>query len=263
MSFNLQTPGILKLKKLALKNLHRLLLFYLLLWVVLFEFILPANNFLPKPSIVLLSFAALWKDYRLPVNFLITISSIYVALVAAYFLAEYLAPVIFKKNHLFSEFLFSLHWFSIYVPWIIFGIFLIYWFPASPIIEFLLLLVISFFSLIIKMKEESASVGKEYLDSAVSLGADEKTISKKIKWKAVQPKILKHSVQLHFNLWTLAIVFEFIKNGYGLGTIFRLALDYKDLSALFTVSIITGVFIYLGTLLIKYYQNKFCHWSFN
>ena len=251
------------MKKLALKKLHRLLLSYLLLWIVLFEFILPANNFLPKPSVVLLSFDALWNDYKLPVNLLATISSIYIALIAAYFAAKYLAPVIFKKSHYFSEFLFSLHWFSIYVPWIIFGLFLIYWFPASPIIEFLFLFVTSFFSLIIKMKEESANIGKEYLDSAASLGADEKTIFRKIIWKSVQPKILKHSVNLHFNLWTLAIIFEFIKNGYGLGKIFRMALDYKDLSALFAASIITGVFVYLGNSAIKYYHNKFCHWSFN
>ena len=251
----------IKLKKLTLKNLHRLLLFYLLLWIVLFEFVLPANNFLPKPSVVLLSFDALWRDYKLPVNFLATISSVYIALIAAYFIAQYLSPFIFKKNHFLSEFLFSLHWFSIYVPWIIFGIFLIYWFPVSPIVEFLFLLTTAFFSLIIKIKEEAVNVKKEYIDSAVSLGADENIIARKITWKAIQPKIIKHTIQLHFSLWSLAIVFEFIKNGYGLGTIFRKTLDYRDLSALFAVSIIIGIFVYLGNSAIKYYRNKFCHWS--
>ncbi len=251
------------MKKPAIKKLHRLLLFYLLLWIILFEFILPANNFLPKPSVVLLSFEALWRDYKLPLNFLATISSVYIALIAAYFLVQFLSPIIFRKNHFFSEFLFSLHWFSIYVPWIIFGIFLIYWFTVSPIIEFFFLLVTAFFSLIIKAKEEANSVQKEFIDSAVSLGAGENIISRKIIWKSIQPKILKHTILLHFNLWSLAIVFEFIKNGYGLGRIFRLALDYRDLSALFAVSIITGLFVFLGNSAIKFYRNKFCHWSLN
>ena len=230
---------------------------------MLFEFLLPVNNILPKPSVVLLSFDALWKDYKLGINILATISSIYISLIAAYFIVKYLAPIIIKKNHIFAEFLFSLHWFSIYVPWIIFGLFLIFWFPASSIIELIFLFITSIFSLLIKLKEESAIVRGEYIDSAKSLGAKEKTISREIIWNSAQPQLLKHTVQLHFNLWSLAIIFEFIKNGYGLGKIFRTALNYNDLSALFSVSIITGVFVYLGTLAVKYYRNKFCRWSFN
>ncbi len=245
------------------KKLYKLLLAYLVLWIILFEFIFPVNNFLPKPSVVLLSFGALWSDYNLLLNFFATFSSVYIALLAAYFLAQFLAPIIFKKTHSISEFLFSLHWFSIYVPWIVFGIFLIYWFPNSPYVESFFLFVTAFFSIIIKMKELYPKVHREYIDSAISLGADEKTISKKIIWKAVQPEMLRHVIQLHFNLWSLAIVFEFIRNGYGLGRIFRLALDYKDLSALFSITLITGILVYLGTIGVKFYRNKFCHWSFN
>lgn len=251
------------MKKQSQKKLYKLLLLYLVLWIVLFEFILPANKILPKPTIVLLSFSALWNDYKLGINLLATISSIYIALIAAYFMAKYTAPIIFKKNHLFAEFIFSLHWFSIYIPWLIFGLFLIYWFPLSSITEIIFLFIISIFSFIVKLKEESLSIKREYIDSAISLGAGENTISREIIWKEVQPNILKHAIQLHFNLWSLAIIFEFIRNGYGLGKIFRLALDYKDLSAIFSISIIIGVIVFLGRSAINYYRNKFCRWSLN
>ena len=121
--------------------------------------------------------------------------------------------------------------------------------------------LIALFSIIIKAREEAAKVKHEYIDSAVSLGVDEHTIAKKVIWKSIQPAIIKYLIVLQFNIWSVLIAFEYIKGGYGLGRIYRLALDYKDLSALFTISVIVGVTIYIGTQLIKYYKNKFYHWS--
>ncbi|MGA8265020.1 MAG: hypothetical protein WB779_11305, partial [Ignavibacteriaceae bacterium] len=66
------------------------ILFYFILWIILFEFILPANNILPKPSIVFQSFGALWEDYHLPSNYLNTVSSVYLSIIIAYLLTHYL-----------------------------------------------------------------------------------------------------------------------------------------------------------------------------
>jgi ABC-type nitrate/sulfonate/bicarbonate transport system permease component len=236
---------------------------YLILWIVLFEFILPVNEIVPRPSIVILSFGALWTDYHLPVNFVSTISSVYISLFAAYFLLKILTSLLTRMDNLFTNFLLSLNWFSKYLPAIVFGIFLIYWFPNSNIIEFVFAFITAFFSLIITFQEETKKVGNEYLDSAVSLGAAENIIARKVIWKAVQPKIFKHLYNLHFKIWSILIIFEYIKGGYGLGEIFRLSLTYHDISALFSIAIITGVLIFLGAQIIKYFQNKFCHWSFN
>jgi ABC-type nitrate/sulfonate/bicarbonate transport system permease component len=156
----------------------------------------------------------------------------------------------------------SLHWFSVYIPGIVFGIFLIYWFPASSYIEYVLAFLIAFFSLIIKLREEVGNVKREYIDSALSLGITEKEIAKKVIWESLQPAVLKYITVLHFNIWSVLIVFEFIKGGYGLGNIYRIALNYKDLSALFTVSIIISLVIFLINILIHYVKRKFHHWSF-
>ncbi len=251
----------MSLKKTAIKNLHKLLIVYFLLWVVLFEFILPVNNILPKPSVVWLSFSALWNDYRLPINFFSTFSAVYLSLLLSYLAAWLLCGFIIKQRHFLQEFFFSIHWFSNYIPWIVIGIILIYWLPASSFVEYIFALLIAFFSIIINLKEESLNVKREYIDAAVSLGMDEKVVAKQVIWKAIQPKMLKHLNLLHFQMWSVLIAFEFIKAGYGLGNIFRIALNYNDLSAIFTISIIIGIVIFLGSQLIKYIKDKFFHWS--
>ncbi len=238
-------------------------LLYFVLWIILFEFIIPSNNIIPKPSIVFLSFGALWKDYNLLTNTLITVTNIYIPLIAAYFLLELFSTLMLKLGNLFEDFLMSISWFTKYIPAIIFGIFLIYWFPYSNLIEFIFSFIIGIISLTFLFISEVKHVGSEFLDSAISLGANKKIISRKIIWKAVQPKLFRQLIKLHFNIWSVLIIFEFIKGSSGIGGILRLSLSYRDVSSLFAVFLIIGFIIYLGTQTIKYLQNKFCHWSFN
>ncbi len=242
------------------KNLH-FLLAYFLLWVILFEFILPVNQILPKPSIVLMSFSALWKDYQLPVNLISSVSSIYLSLIIAYFLIYLLSKFILNEKHIVFDFISSLQWFSKYIPGIIFGMLLIYWLPDSPYTGFIFVMLTALSSFIIKLQDESKKVKQEYIEAAESLGAGKSVIAKKVIWKAVEPELFNHLLELHFYVWSLLLVFEYIKGGHGLGTIFRVALTYKDLSALFTTALITGIVIFAGTKLIKYFRNKYFHWS--
>ncbi len=245
------------------KNIFLFILSYFIIWVFLFEFILPANEILPKPSIVFLSFGALWKDYHLLIGLLNTITSIYISIFAAYLFLLLMSSYLTKADNFLVNFFLSIKQLAVYIPVLAFVIFVLFWFPVSNLIEIIFAFIYAFFSLAILFIKESQHVPNEYLDSAISLGADNKTISKKIIWNAVQPKIFKHILKLHFKLWSIILIFEFIKGSYGLGEIYKLAFIYSDISALFSVTIITGVLIYSGTELIIYLQNKFCHWSFN
>jgi taurine transport system permease protein len=208
-----------------------------------------------------MSFGALWNYYRLPYNFTATVSAVYLSILIAYLITSLLSGYIVRKNHFVSEFLSSLYWFSDYVPAIVFGLFFIYWLPSSAYIEYAFAFLMALFSIAIKVREEMGKVKHEYIVSAESLGIDENIIAKKIIWKSIQPDIIKYLVVLQFKMWSVLIAFEFIKGGFGLGRIYRLALDYKDLSALFTISVIIGVIIFIGTQLISYLKNKFYHWS--
>ncbi len=111
------------------RPVYYLVLTYLFLWIIFFEFILPVNKILPKPSIVLESFPALWNYYNLPANYLATISSIYISLFLAYLLVKFLSPHLKEKDNSITVFINSLEWFSQYLPGIIIGLLLIFWFP--------------------------------------------------------------------------------------------------------------------------------------
>ncbi len=243
------------------RPVYYLVLTYLFLWIIFFEFILPVNKILPKPSIVLESFPALWNYYNLPANFLATISTIYISLFLAYLLVKFLSPYLKEKDNSITVFINSLEWFSQYLPGIIIGFLLIFWFPNSVYIEFVFAFATAFISIMIKFQNESDSADEEYMVVAQSLGLNEKEITKNIIWKNVEPKLIEHIFNLHLYLWGMLIVFEFIKSGPGLGVIFRQALEYKDLSAIFSVFLITGISVYLGTLLLKYVRRKFIFWN--
>lgn len=237
------------------------ILVYFILWIVLFEFILPVNNILPKPSIVIQSFGALWNDYNLPSAFLNTISCIYLSILAAYLLTHFLSHIIVNSRNSIGDFIHSLNWFSKFLPGILIGFLLIYWFPDSIYTEFIFAFVTSFLSFIIFFQNRIEKPQSEYIDAARSLGVTENRIKREIIWKSVQPDIFNHVFELHLYIWSLIIAFEFIKGNYGLGEIFRQALLYKDLSALFSTFIIVGVAIFLGKTVISYLNKKFAFWS--
>jgi ABC-type nitrate/sulfonate/bicarbonate transport system permease component len=59
----------------------------------------------------------------------------------------------------------------------------------------------------------------------------------------------------------MLIFFEFANYGNGFGSIFRRALEFKDLSALVAAMIVLGIIIFLGATIIKFSKNKFFFWS--
>ncbi len=243
------------------KKIAYFLLSYFVIWIVLFEFILPSNNFLPKPSIVLDSFSALWIDYHLFRNFISSVASIYVSIIAAYYFLRILNKSLINEKKGFRNFIFSIEWFSKYVPGIVLGFLLVYWFPHSEYVKYLFIFIVIFNTLFLKHMDLALRVKQEYIDSALSLGASNSIIANKVIWKSFQPDLMNHIYNSHIYFWAMLIIFEFANNGKGFGYIFRSALEFKDLSALIAMILLTGIIIFLGSLIIKLSKNKFFFWS--
>jgi ABC-type nitrate/sulfonate/bicarbonate transport system permease component len=231
------------------------------IWIILFEFILPSNNIFPKPSIVLESFSDLFNSYNLLINYFTTLSVIYFSILFTYILVSLSKEILLKDNHPFNSFLFSVGKISVVFPSILCGFLLIYWLPDYEISEFIFALLVSFFSFAIKIQIETSTIKNIYNDAAKGLGADEKTILKYVKWKSIQPNLIKHIIDSHIYIWTIILFFEFARNGLGLGKIFRQVLEYKDLSALFALFFITGLTIILGRLAINHLKTKHFFWD--
>lgn len=231
-----------------------------MLWILLFEFILPANNIFPKPSTVIESAGALWNEYNLFYNVLSTVGAIYISIFFSYFIVRFFLYFIGRDNHLF-HFVFSIEGISRYIPGLVLGLFLIYWFPNSEFIEFIFAFLTAFLAFTIKINDELKKIPAEYIYLIRSLGAEEYFLQKNVIWKLLQPELIKQTFQLHNYLWVTLIAFEFIKGGLGMGAIFKKALLYNDLAAIFFMALLTGIIIFLGTLLLKKIEVKFFNWG--
>lgn len=238
-----------------------LLIFYFLVWIILFEFLLPVNKILPKPSIVITTFDDLFTVYNLHLHLLSTTGVIYVSMISAYIVLMIAGSWLSNSNFHLVKFIESIEWFSKYVPGIVLAFFLIMWFPGSELIEFVFAFFTSFFSLLFIFNNEKNNVKDEYLSAAESLGANKKEIYKSVILKSIQPSIINHLKTLHFYLWALLIAYEFIKGGFGVGSMLNEVLNYSDLSALFSTVVITGVIIGIGSIIISFIEKKYFSWD--
>jgi NitT/TauT family transport system permease protein len=235
----------------------------LLLWIILFEFILYPNQILPEPSIAIISVTALFRDYNFLNNMISSVSALYFSLLAATILLWIIKRFLINNKKLFNFLALSLKWVSGIIPAILIGLFLIYWFPQSEVIKYFFIFFYSFTYLFIQLECEVKKVKNEFIDAAVSLGAGNDFVSDKVIWKCVVPALAHSLLDYHLNLWMILIIFEVINGGFGLGNILRLALQYKDLSALFSSIIFICFIIFIGKSIIKYFQNKYYSWSIN
>ncbi len=242
------------------KNIYYIASFFLI-WIMLFEFLLPVNKILPKPSLVIDSFVDLFTLYKLHYHLLSSTGVIYVSILFAYLLIIGIGSNLYKTNSFIINFIDSFEWYLKYIPGIVLALFLIMWFPGSELIEFIFAFLTSFFSLLIIFKKESKNVKEEYISAAKSLGADDKKIYKSVVLKCIQPAIIVQIKELHFYLWALLIAFEYIKGGIGVGSMMKDIIAYNDLSALFSTTIIISFVIGIGSSITDFIKERYFSWK--
>ncbi len=250
----------MKEKKILLQNSTTLFVTLFFVYVVLFEFILPINKVLPKPSSLYESFIHIWSDYNLLFAFTTTTSVIYVA-IALSVLSLYAGAKYYIK--LFVEMRYSILPFQIFkfVPIFFIAVLFNLWFPNNLLAELLFGLLVVTFLAMNRLFDESKKMKEEYLLIARNLNLSQSDIYKKIYWKSALPTLAKYYEKVHLSLWTLILIYEFIDNTHGFGFIFRTALDYKDFTALYTLAIILSLLIWLGNSVIRFVNNRIIYWS--
>jgi len=190
-----------------------------------------------------------------------SIAAIYFSSIVAVLFIWIFRRYLINNKSLIGYLAFFLEWISWIIPEILLGLFLIFWLPDSELIKYIFIFFISFTFLINKVEKELKSINREFIDAAASLGAGKNFIFDKVCWKVIEPELASSLTTLHFYLWTMLIVFEFIKGGSGLGTVLRNAILYKDLSGLFSSILIICLIMFIGAYIIKYFKNKFFFWS--
>jgi NitT/TauT family transport system permease protein len=233
---------------------------FLLVYVILFEFVLLENEILPKPSLLLESFAALFSDYNLLGELAVTTTVIYLSMLLAYiviiFIAQFLINIFLNYDGLIN----GLRIFR-YFPAFFYAILFAYWFPYSITAEFFFAFIASLFFLGLMINNNLGKTKSEYVLAAQNLGASEKQIYKDVVWKCAQPDVFKSLKKLHYYLWVLVLVYEFIGESAGMGYLYSLLLEYMDFAGLFAVAIILSLLIWLGNILIDYFDNRLIYWE--
>ncbi len=247
-------------KKKILINRIKFFTALLFVYVVILQFIIPANKFLPKPSLFAESFLYIWKDYQLPAAIGYTASLIYSSLILSYLLVFLLRGMLIQFLVEFHHVILTSRLFR-YVPLFILLILFSCWFPASIIAEFvfIMLLIISHF--LSEMLSGIKYVNKDYVIVAKNLGISKNKIYREVYWKELQPVLFNIVNRLQHFLWMVALVYEFVGDAHGLGTAIRNAFTFNDYTALLYFILFATLVIWFFAAIVNVIEKKLIFWN--
>lgn len=227
-------------------------------YIILFEFILPINKFLPKPTILFESFLHVWQDYSLLSGMLITTGTIYFAIGISIILLWFLRIPIIKFFIGFPQSLEVLQLFKS-IPVFLLVLITVFWFDGLELAKIIFAILITFISLSRVLAKELSRIKPEYI--AVGLNLNPENVYSEVYWKASLPSLLELAIRFQRILWLIILTYEFVSMSFGMGTIMRLALQYRDFGAIIVIGIIQALLIWLGTFIIKFVKKKIAFWE--
>ncbi|HSD63275.1 MAG TPA: hypothetical protein VLB50_05725 [Ignavibacteriaceae bacterium] len=230
-------------------------------YIILFEFILPENNILPRPDIILISIPALLKDYDILSHFLTTISAVYLPGILAYLILYICREFVLRQSGITNKIFNYFSGLFFIVPALLTAILMIYWFPYSFYNEYIFSLLFTFVWMAVEFHSSKRLKNESYILAFSSMGGEKAFLDKNILWNELKPRLFKKLYPHHLHLWALILTFEYIQDYYGLGTILRKTLYFHDFSALIITIFIIPVIILAGFGCLKLLENKFVFWE--
>ena len=242
------------------KNRIKFLSTLVFLYIILFEFVIPANKYFPKPSIIFDSFSDLFSDYNLISNLFLTTLIVLFALFFSYLIIYFLRGQVITFIEHFSNIIEILNVLR-YIPVFFVPIVLIFIFGANFITELIFVFLIAIIFFFYNMSNLQKKVSRAYIDSAKSLGVEQLKIYKDVYWKCMEPALTKSIRKLNIYLWSAALLFEYIAGFFGLGSVYFQGFMYKDISAVFALTIIVFLLIAVVDWLIYLIETRTIFWS--
>ncbi|MBN1302003.1 MAG: ABC transporter permease subunit [Melioribacteraceae bacterium] len=235
-------------------------LILLFVYIVLFEFVLPVNKILPRPSLLLESFVQIWEDYNFIYHLSFSSLIIYSSMILVYLFVSLFRKTILKIFLNFSSGFDNLSIFK-YFPAFFFAIIFAYWFPQSLLAEFVFVLLALTVYLLVVIRDSVTAINENQLLVAKSIGMPDDQVVKKVLWKNVQPIIFRKAGSIHYTIWILVLIYEFIGNHEGIGHVYNMSLNYNDFAGLFSIAVYVSLLVFIGAVLIKYAESKIIFWE--
>lgn len=246
------------MKSAQLKNICYLLLILVFVYILLFEFILPINRVLPRPSILVESFIHLWTFYNLGIAITSTVGVVYISIFVGYIIIWLGRGFIIKNLVRFENSILTMRLFRNFQVFFVIILFT-FWFANSLTAQFCFAVLAFIFMVIRSINKKIPSVKKEYIETALNLNPGK--LYPEIYWHSILPFLFDDLIRIHYYLWMLVIIYEFISNSFGLGEMYRMILNYNDFGALIAIAVIISIIIWLGSCLIRFTKNKLAFWE--
>lgn len=243
----------------SLKSKIQFLTALIFVYVILFEFILEQNKILPKPSLLLESFVSIWKDYSLVETIAITTTTIYLTLAISFLFIYRFSGYLLKIFFEYQEVIEKVKIFR-YFPALFFAILFSFWFANSILAGFIFALLSSLLIMISRLFPY-LKINRTYYDVATNLGLKKNEIYRKVVFKDILPKYAREFKRIHYYLWILVMIYEFVNEIKGFGGIYRTALAYNDFAGLFPIAILISILICFGSIIINYINEKIVFWE--
>ncbi|MCO6472629.1 MAG: hypothetical protein PHW27_04800 [Melioribacteraceae bacterium] len=234
----------------------RLISVLIFIYILLFEFILLPNQFLPKPTILIESFLSLFSDYNFRYALLHTTSIIYAVIFLLYWMYRFLNSVTIKFSSLIP---FKLNYTSyavIFAP-----LFFSFWLDIPLWGEVLYVFIVVDFQFFKTIHNSLRDIKPEYIIASKSLEISQKDAETTIIWNLLKPEIFKSYKQINITTWMSVILFEYFTALDGTGSVLTSLVLYHDFSGIIAFMIVITLLIFVANLVIGYLHKKFADWE--
>lgn len=225
------------------------------LWFILFQF-LPGINFRLKPGYI-------FKDLtniiiiHYHTELLYTLFNVYVPLIVSYFFAKYIFIFFYKGRKRLVLALLTFYEILKYIPPVLPGIFFLVIWPESFYSEFCYLLLISFLIIFYHSLMLFQNFPEEMIVNLESISNIPGRVLNSVKWNFIKSDLIRKVRIYHFQIWSLALIYELLNKNFGIGDILFYAMNTKYISVIIAIVIITALIIFMVNKLLIIQEHKF------
>ncbi|AFH49461.1 Hypothetical protein IALB_1754 [Ignavibacterium album JCM 16511] len=244
-------------------NKIKILIFASAAYVILFEFLFPANGFFPSVSVILFSATELFEKYNFTKNLISTFAAVYFTILVNYLIAKILFVILFRKKFEESSddgYTITFLAFSYYIPFILIVLLILVWFPDFTFDKYVVAILVFLPKNLLKFSTEQKHNLKSYFYFYKSLGLKNSTILNKIILKLNEPDYFLNQIKDHTLVWSVVLITEFIQQKEGIGGILFTVFKYQDISLLFTVIILVTIMVLVLQKLLNLLYDKVYFW---
>ncbi len=195
-------------------------------------------------------FIAILQDYFIVQNLAFTSTVVYSALALLYvilYVILHYTPSIINCLITISERLSFIK----YLPVLVLAIILNLLFPGQIWAEFAFAFLFSFVLVIIQINKTKSRTNPEYSKFAEDLSINYEVVKEKLYFSNLFRKIKN----IHYEVWLLVLVYEFINGQDGLGGVLKKGFIFDDLYAVLVTGLIIGLLIWVVDFLVSFLKK--------